>query len=61
MRYGILIAIAAALGLSLAGCASSLPSIKNPFSKEEEKLPGQRVAVLNSQNVAVDLQALGML
>ncbi len=40
-----------ALALCLTGCASGLPAIKNPFSKEEEKLPGQRVAVITSQGV----------
>ncbi len=39
------------LALCLTGCASGLPSIKNPFSKEEEKLPGQRIAVLTSPGV----------
>lgn len=29
----------------------SLPSIKNPFSKGEEKLPGQRVAVITDQGL----------
>jgi outer membrane protein assembly factor BamB len=53
MRHRVLIAASAviALALCLSGCASGLPSIKNPFSKEEEKLPGQRVAVITSQGV----------
>ena len=29
----------------------SLPSIKNPFAKAEEKLPGQRVAVITDQSL----------
>ena len=48
------IVIPAAVGLTLAACASgmpSLPSIKNPFSKAEEKLPGQRVPVLTNQDL----------
>ena len=33
----------------------SLPSIKNPFAKAEEKLPGERVAVITDQSLeAVD-------
>jgi len=53
MRYRVFIAALALIALApcLTGCASSMPSIKNPFSKEEEKLPGQRVAVITSQGV----------
>ena len=29
----------------------SLPSIKNPFAKKEEKLPGERVAVITDQSL----------
>jgi outer membrane protein assembly factor BamB len=52
MRHRCLIAASALIALApwLVGC-SGLPSIKNPFSKEEEKLPGQRVAVLTSQSI----------
>ena len=39
--------IAACLG----GCASSLPSIPNPFADKEEKLPGQRIPVLTNQDL----------
>jgi outer membrane protein assembly factor BamB len=52
MRHRVLIALAViALAPYLTGCAGGLPTIKNPFSKEEEKLPGQRVAVITSQGV----------
>jgi outer membrane protein assembly factor BamB len=46
--------LAASLAASLSGCSGgmpSLPSIKNPFSKAEEKLPGQRVAVITDQGL----------
>lgn len=43
---------AALLAASLVGCASSLPSIKNPFKKAEEKLPGERIAVSTDPNLA---------
>lgn len=47
--------LAAWLAVSLVGCASSLPSIKNPFKKTEDKLPGERIAVITDQNlVSVD-------
>src|SRR5688572_12140324 len=36
-----------ALAASVTGCASSLPSIPNPFKKDEEKLPGERIPVIN--------------
>jgi outer membrane protein assembly factor BamB len=42
--------VMAALAASLSACASSLPSIKNPFKKEEEKLPGERVPVITGQD-----------
>lgn len=45
------VCLAALLAASLAGCASSLPSIKNPFKKVEDKLPGERVAVITDQNL----------
>jgi outer membrane protein assembly factor BamB len=34
------------LAISLSGCGSSLSNIKNPFAKEEEILPGDRIAVI---------------
>jgi outer membrane protein assembly factor BamB len=43
--------VAVALVGGLCAC-SSLPSISNPFSKEEEKLPGQRVAVITNPTLA---------
>ena len=53
MRHRVLLAASAtiALALCLAGCASGLPSIRNPFAKEEAKLPGQRIAVLTEPGV----------
>ncbi len=54
------IVIATLLASGLSACASgglpSLPSsLKNPFAKEEAKLPGQRVPVLTAQDLnAVD-------
>ena len=35
----------------------SLPSIKNPFAKAEEKLPGERVAVITDLFDAPDVAA----
>lgn len=40
------VALAVVFALALSACGSSLPSIKNPFAKEEERLPGERVAVI---------------
>jgi outer membrane protein assembly factor BamB len=48
------VCLAASLAVSLAACSAgmpSLPSIKNPFAKAEEKLPGQRVAVITDQSL----------
>jgi hypothetical protein len=48
------VCLAASLAVSLAGCSAgmpSLPSIKNPFAKAEEKLPGERVAVITDQSL----------
>jgi outer membrane protein assembly factor BamB len=42
---------AAGIAAGLCGCASSLPSIPNPFADKEEKLPGQRVPVLSNQDM----------
>jgi outer membrane protein assembly factor BamB len=43
------------LAAFLGACASGLPSIpssiKNPFAKKEEKLPGQRIPVLTNQDM----------
>jgi outer membrane protein assembly factor BamB len=39
-----------ALAASVTGCASSLPSIPNPFKKDEEKLPGERIPVITGQD-----------
>lgn len=38
--------LAAAISLAFAGCGGPLSSIKNPFSDEEERLPGERIAVI---------------
>jgi hypothetical protein len=39
--------LAAILAVSLAACGSSLSNVvRNPFKKEEEKLPGDRIAVI---------------
>jgi outer membrane protein assembly factor BamB len=48
------------LAASLGGCATGLPSIKNPFAKAEEKLPGQRIPVIVEENAnSVDPSAAG--
>ena len=39
------VGLAAAVGAILCGCGS-LPTISNPFSKEEARLPGERVSVI---------------
>jgi outer membrane protein assembly factor BamB len=46
------VCLAVSLAASLGGCASglsSLSSIKNPFKKTEEKLPGERIPVILDQ------------
>lgn len=40
----------AVLAVCLSGCGG-LPSIKNPFAKSEEKLPGQRIAVITDRDL----------
>jgi outer membrane protein assembly factor BamB len=40
------VALAVVFALALSACGSSLPSISNPFAKEEERLPGERVSVI---------------
>lgn len=58
----VLIPVALAAGLSgCAGGLSSLPtSLKNPFAKAEEKLPGERIPVLTNQDMnAVDPSLAG--
>jgi outer membrane protein assembly factor BamB len=35
-----------AVALVLSGCGGPLSSIKNPFSEEEKRLPGERIAVI---------------
>jgi outer membrane protein assembly factor BamB len=40
----------AVLTACLGGCGG-LPSIKNPFAKSEEKLPGQRIAVITDRDL----------
>ena len=51
---GLLVAVA----VSLAGCGSSLSSLsntlKNPFAKREDILPGERIAVITDQTISVD-------
>ena len=44
----------AAVAVSLAGCGGSLSSLKNPFAKKEEILPGERIAVITDQTISVD-------
>lgn len=39
------------LAACAGACASTLPSIPNPFAEKEEKLPGQRVPVLTTQDM----------
>jgi outer membrane protein assembly factor BamB len=54
------IGVTVLLAVGLSGCASSLPSIKNPFKKAEERLPGERIAVITDQNlVSVDPAVAG--
>jgi outer membrane protein assembly factor BamB len=52
------VCLAVLIAVGLAGCSSgmpSLPSIKNPFKKAEERLPGERVAVITDQGMeAID-------
>jgi outer membrane protein assembly factor BamB len=46
------VCLAASLAVSIGGCTSSLPSlssIKNPFKKAEEKLPGERIPVITDE------------
>ena len=38
------------LAVLLTGCGASVPTKLNPFKKEEVKLPGERIAVLKSQD-----------
>ena len=56
----------AALALSVAGCGGSdtLTSLKrtleNPFAKDEQKLPGERIAVITDPNtIAIDPAEVG--
>jgi outer membrane protein assembly factor BamB len=50
---GLLVALTA----GLCGC-TGLPTLKNPFAKAEEKLPGERIAVIADENVnTVDTSA----
>ncbi len=56
----------AALALSVAGCGGSdtLSSLKrtleNPFAKDEQKLPGERIAVITDPNtIAIDPAEVG--
>jgi hypothetical protein len=42
-------ALAAALAASLTGCGGGL---KNPFSKEETKLPGERISAMPDATTA---------
>lgn len=38
--------LAAAVAFAFAGCGGPLSAIKNPFSEDEERLPGERIAVI---------------
>jgi outer membrane protein assembly factor BamB len=40
-----------AFAASLGGCGGPLSNIKNPFAEKEEKLPGERIAVITDPNV----------
>jgi outer membrane protein assembly factor BamB len=55
--------LAVLLAASVAGCSAGMPSlstIKNPFKKKEERLPGERVAVIIDPSMeAVDPAAAG--
>ena len=54
-------ALRRSLAVSLAGCSAgmpSLPSIKNPFAKKEEMLPGERIAVITDQSLEAPDPAL---
>jgi hypothetical protein len=42
-------ALAASIAASLTGCGGGL---KNPFSKEETKLPGERISAMPDANTA---------
>jgi outer membrane protein assembly factor BamB len=42
----VAVALTGSVALSLTACGGPLSSIKNPFSKEEERLPGERIAVI---------------
>ncbi|MGH6866867.1 MAG: PQQ-binding-like beta-propeller repeat protein [Methyloceanibacter sp.] len=42
----------------LGGCGGPLSAVKNPFSKEEEKLPGERVAVITDPGHAAINEAM---
>jgi outer membrane protein assembly factor BamB len=44
------------MAASLAGCGggSMLSAVKNPFAKDEVKLPGERIAVITDSTAAID-------
>ena len=46
-------ALAASIAASLTGCGGGLlSSVKNPFSKEETKLPGERISAMPDSTTA---------
>jgi len=44
--------VIAATALSVVACSGPLAGIKNPFKKEKERLPGERIAVITDPSVA---------
>ena len=47
------VALAASIAASLTGCGGGLlSSVKNPFSKEETKLPGERISAMPDSSTA---------
>ena len=47
------VALAASIAASLTGCGGGLlSSVKNPFSKEETKLPGERISAMPDSTTA---------
>ncbi len=52
IKYPVRLMVLGAVLAGLAGCSGGLPSISqmNPFKKEEPKLPGERISVLNNPN-----------
>jgi outer membrane protein assembly factor BamB len=50
----------AAIAFSVSACSGPLAGIKNPFKKEKERLPGERIAVIADPSmVAIEPKAAG--